>query len=266
MIKYYHPLVTHGHLNWDQELILALQLCDSLHSASASCDYLLSRCSANGLRKKTEITKLSPRLQWINTDQNLEDHHRESLFSMLELKRTFPHRYLKTRYVSEVVPAEPDSVEWRFGDPHCSVLALARYWNTMQYFNPYVELLDPWESVLDEMLPVFWVIQNEWEYDKALHQLNARIRDSHALDNVFPMRGNGPFHKVYAVRDIALGVTNDTVYVAEVESSSANYIKKGDIFLGMDGKELNFLLDSISTIGSFSYRDVSRMLGFIKVS
>jgi hypothetical protein len=61
------------------------------------------------------------------------------------------------------------------------LLALFRYWNMIQYYFPYKNLIEKdWKDVLGEFIPILAVASNEIDYKIALVKLIGEIHDSHA--------------------------------------------------------------------------------------
>jgi len=62
------------------------------------------------------------------------------------------------------------------------ILALFRYWNIINYFYPYKNILDQnWDETLAEILPLVTEATTATEYNLALLILAKRINDSHAF-------------------------------------------------------------------------------------
>ena len=68
-----------------------------------------------------------------------------------------------------------------FTDTGYRILALYRYWNMIQYYFPYKNLIEEdWKNVLDEFISRFLAVNNETGYTLTLLELIGRIHDTHA--------------------------------------------------------------------------------------
>jgi C-terminal processing protease CtpA/Prc len=61
------------------------------------------------------------------------------------------------------------------------LLALYRYWNIIEYFYPYKYAIgEPWEHVLAEFIPRFWMTPDAPAYHLTVLALVTRLHDTHA--------------------------------------------------------------------------------------
>ncbi|RZK23955.1 MAG: peptidase S41, partial [Flavobacterium sp.] len=68
-----------------------------------------------------------------------------------------------------------------YPDAGYRILAVFRYWNMINYFFPYKDIIgEDWNQVLPEMLPVFIAAKDRTQYAKAALKLFAKINDTHA--------------------------------------------------------------------------------------
>jgi carboxyl-terminal processing protease len=66
------------------------------------------------------------------------------------------------------------------------MLALFRFWNTIQYFSPYKRYINQsWDSTLVKYIPLF---KSNRPYIKCLMNLNAEINDSHSFYSPLPTK------------------------------------------------------------------------------
>ena len=71
--------------------------------------------------------------------------------------------------------------EMKYPDVGFRLLSLYRYWNIIQYYFPYKNLIEEdWKNVLTEFIPKFVDAENEIEYKLAVLELIARVHDTHA--------------------------------------------------------------------------------------
>ena len=193
-LKYYHPAVSTGKLDWDQRLVTllpAVQQAQDLDALSAIYEQLL-----------TELEPVKPCRQ-CQLDTDLPAAHRRNfdlsfLADSTALTATVRARltYLKTNrnqddnyYVQQVKGVNNTTYEHEkpYADmalPNESyrLLALFRYWNIIHYFFPYKYAIGTnWNEVLTTLIPVFRQAYTEQSYQIALYQLVAAVHDSHGF-------------------------------------------------------------------------------------
>lgn len=118
------------------------------------------------------------------------------------------------------------------------LLALFRYWNVIEHFFPYKELIDrPWEAALADLMPRFAEAGDEVAYHLAAAELVARIEDTHGSF------GSAVFQKWLGTRLAGLEtrfvegkLTVITVFDPEIEK--AGLLAVGDVVLAVDGETI----------------------------
>jgi C-terminal processing protease CtpA/Prc len=128
--------------------------------------------------------------------------------------------------------------EMTFPSKEYRLLALFRFWNVMQYFHAYQDLLDqPWDRALTDFIPSFEADRNAQEYAITVAKMVARIQDSHgfvrskALDDYI-----GTARPPVEVRLIE-GQTVVTRVLGSPASKSPG-VAVGDVILAVDGEEI----------------------------
>ncbi|WP_247235518.1 S41 family peptidase [Telluribacter sp. SYSU D00476] len=77
---------------------------------------------------------------------------------------------------------ENDYFSMKYPDAGFRLLTLFRYWNIIQYYFPYRNLIEEdWKSVLEEFIPKFMEVKDELGYELAILELISRIHDTHAV-------------------------------------------------------------------------------------
>ncbi|MEA3478486.1 MAG: S41 family peptidase [Bacteroidota bacterium] len=209
-LKYYHPKIARGDLNWDYELFRIMPKILSSEN-SLERDVLfetwikdLGACE----QKKTEgndvDVKFRPDLDWIRSSG-----YSAGLVAELEkvksALRDGDHYCIS--FVENV--GNPNFNEQAYegmDDPDAGfrLLALYRYWNIIQYYFPYKNLIEEdWKGVLKEFIPKMNAAGKELDYKLTCLELIARVHDTHA--NVW---GNdGALNKYWGVHLAPLKIT-----------------------------------------------------------
>jgi len=186
-LKYYHPKIASGDLNWDYELFRIITKLISSQNAEERDALLENWISDLGDfdPKETEIidsdVKLWPDLDWINTSGYSSGLLRE-LEKVTNALRDGDHYYVS--FGGNV--GNPDFSEKAYAgmdypDAGFRMLALFRYWNIIQYCFPYKNLIEEdWKGVLKEFIPKMNAAGNELDYKLSCLELIARVNDTHA--------------------------------------------------------------------------------------
>ena len=261
-VKYYHPVIAAGDVNWDYELFRVLPAVLKANGKHQRDEVLMQWIARLGPITETEEAtlpaegvKLEPDLEWINTT-GFSAELTELLLNIKQAKRTGKHFYVS------VYPAvgnpnfsnENPYPRMQVADDGFRLLALYRYWNVIQYFFPYRHLIgEDWKDVLGEFIPKFMEAADTQAYVLATLELIARIHDTHA--NVW---GNNP------VLNSFLGVRYAPVEVQFVEEQPVITGYRHNTWGKDTGLEVG---DVITSINGETVADVvSRMLKYTPAS
>lgn len=180
-VKYYDPKINKSTLDWDSVLIASIEKTRKTNSRvelDSIFDVLLLS------KKGSQKSLLSENLDWVNSDSLISKGNRESLLAVLNNgvdsnKYVFFHPTIGIPIFQERESKDIDKVETR-------LLSLFRFWNTINYYYPYKNLLkEDWNKTLEDFIPKFIEANDKEKYHFALLELVAKIKDSHAsLDKV----------------------------------------------------------------------------------
>lgn len=187
-LKYYHPAIAEGNYNWDNELFRILP--KVINTKNTNRDAILTEWISQlgpvnpGKEVKTspEKIKIEPDLGWIE-NSGFSDELKSILLKIKNADRTGIHYYINfgTGAGNPDFTNEKPYPRMIFNDAGYRILALYRYWNMIQYYYPYRNLIgENWKNVLEEFIPKIIAANNETEYNLILLELVARIHDSHA--------------------------------------------------------------------------------------
>lgn len=248
-LKYYHPAVAAGRFNWDYELFRLIPKVLEAKSRIERNKILNAWISNLGTIEsggsdesvKGEV-KLNPDLPWIEAKE-LGTQLASSLNRVKEAERTG-----KSYYIGQVAGIgnpefknERPYAEMKYPDAGFRLLSLYRYWNIINYYFPYKDLIgEDWSEVLTEFTSEFINAGNELEYKLAVLSLIGRIHDTHA--NIWGM--DETLNKYKGERYPAIGVTfvEDKAVVTDYIDQSLGErsgLKIGDIIELINGRPAN---------------------------
>lgn len=191
-LKYYHPDIANGKIDWDNELFRIMPRIINSTSKKERNKHLLSWVKKYDNIEKTEkafypnadSVKLYPGIAWIE-DQNTLGKVSKVLIKIKNAKRDDNKwNYFTTDSPQSAVPKfknENPYPNLSMPDIGYRLLALFRYWNIIEYYYPYKYLIHAeWNKILFEFIPLFIEANDNLSYKLSLLKLITRINDTHA--------------------------------------------------------------------------------------
>ncbi len=188
-LKYYHPAIGAGNYNWDYELFRILPEYQKVTTNSERDAVLVKWIDSLGEVKICKSCKETPEDAILKPDLVWVDNPSLSNTLSSKLKNIQTNRHQGNHYYIGMMPGvgnpefknESPYSDMVYPDAGFRLLALYRYWNMMQYFNPNRLLTDKnWNAVLTEYIPKFINAKNELEYELAMVQIIGDVKDTHA--------------------------------------------------------------------------------------
>jgi len=257
-LKYYHPAVVKGNYNWDFELFRILP---SIVNASSRkernqllCKWIDSygRINEYGNIIIPDSAQYSRfiKLNWLEDTDLFDNELIQRLEDIRKAKRSDRNNYYVISWLNTINKEDafayekpyPD-ISWE--DHGFRILTLFRFWNAMEYCYPYLDLTDtPWKLLLKEYLPYFIEVKNKTEYEQLIRKLIAGINDSHGgsyfpdsdLKNTVLAQLNYPY-----IVPAKLILSKEKHIV--VETSNSQKLKRGDILLSINGKQIQAIIE-----------------------
>ncbi|MBI5542012.1 MAG: peptidase S41 [Bacteroidia bacterium] len=188
-LKYYHPSVAQGNYNWDYELFRILPKIINCKNIIDRDNILNEWIKSLGTFEETNNSienikdiKIKPDLDWI-TKSNLSTELTTQLLKVKNAKRKDENYYigLIAGVGNPEFKNENAYNSMKYPDAGFRLLSLFRYWNIIQYYFPYKNLIEEnWTDVLKEFIPKYINASNEIEYKYAVLEIIARVHDTHA--------------------------------------------------------------------------------------
>jgi C-terminal processing protease CtpA/Prc len=186
-LKYYHPNVAAGEFDWDGELFKILpEILEAKNpqERDAAITEWITDLGTFEEEKKQVADKdiiIAPDLDWIS-DLNLEDSLESKLTQVKSAKRPSVNHYVSlAENVGNPVFNEEPYQSMDYENDGYRLLSLYRYWNIIEYFFPYKNLIEEdWDGVLQEFIPKYISAGTELDYKLTTLELIGRIHDTHA--------------------------------------------------------------------------------------
>ncbi|MBK6858969.1 MAG: peptidase S41 [Saprospiraceae bacterium] len=204
-LKYYHPNIAKGEYNWDYELFRILPKVLNSDNSKNRDSVLIKWIDSFGefsqgketVIKSSEL-KFEPDLAWIK-NSSFSDELTTLLLKVKNASRPQEHYYigLQPGVGNPDFKNENSYSSMKYPDVGFRLLTIYRYWNIIQYFFPYKNLIEEdWKNILEEFIPKFIEAKDDTEYTLATLELIGRVHDTHAniwgsnqvLKNYFGLR------------------------------------------------------------------------------
>jgi C-terminal processing protease CtpA/Prc len=254
-LKYHHPEIAKGNYNWDYELFRILPEYLKAKNNQDRDKILTSWIEKYGnlaTCKKCKSTPddavLKPDLLWID-DSNLSNSLKSSLREIYNNRNQEENYYIKLHpnVGNPDFTNETSYSNMPYPDSGFRLLSLYKYWNMIEYFFPNKHLTNKkWSTVFKEYIPKFINAKDELEYELVAIQVIGEINDTHAnlwggKNKVDELRGNNyaPFKAEFIENKLVV-----TDYFNPEFSDQAK-LKIGDIISHINGKSVEFIVDSL---------------------
>ena len=180
-MKYRHPAVAAGQYNWDNELFRILPAITDPDFVMALEDWIESFALEEVDPALPDAEKMRP--TWLYDEQIIPVNIRECLINVDLGKMAANHYYISMEpgIGNPKFKNEAPYKEMQWNDDGFRLLALFRYWNIIEYFFPYKELMDTdWSDVLPAFIRKVLKVKQELNYKLAMLDLIGKIQDTHA--------------------------------------------------------------------------------------
>jgi C-terminal processing protease CtpA/Prc len=250
-LKFYHPNVTDGSKNWDEQLFQILPKVEEAQSSEAFSLIIENWITSLGEVKEYKTPKSTSKKEYFNKNFDLSWLSKNDLFSkslskklkFIEENRIQGKQFYYTSDPYIKVQNEIKYPDFKWTDKNLRLLALFRYWNQMEYFFPYKYKMDEnWDNVLIEMLPRFIAPESEKDFVLAMREISIKLDDTHASTQTSKMFEY--FGDKFTPFDVAF-IDNKAVVVNLKNDSLAKNddIRIGDVIAKVDGKKVEDLIN-----------------------
>jgi hypothetical protein len=252
-LKYHHPVVTAGKRHWDYELFRilphVLAATDANAARSAVNQWIaglgtVPPCGPCATLVETEL-HLRPPVTWL-TDDALGADLSATLRRIYRNRSSDPQQF----YVSLVPNIGNPSFDHesayatlRLPDPGYQLLALFRFWNIIEYWFPYRDVIgSDWEQELRAFIPRIAVAADSEIYKREMIALIATVHDTHA--NLWSSLDARPPTGACQIPITLRFIENQAVVIGDRDATAeiASSPQAGDIVNAIDGVAVTELI------------------------
>ena len=188
LLKYYHPNVTAGKLDWDKVLLESLEAISYVNTPDAlnfELNKMLNSAGEYSYKEDKEWNdslKMNVNLSWLNSSF-IDDSLKIELKKIASIEVKYPSFY-GVDY-EHIVLQNEKNYDFEVSSSQKSVnlrlLSFFRYWNVIYYFFPHKYLMDrSWDVILSEYIPKFIESVDPQSYNNTFLKLAATLNDGHA--------------------------------------------------------------------------------------
>lgn len=252
-LKYHHPAVAKGTIDWDSALVAAVprvnaartgaefqaeiaSLLDAVGSAPPCAgEAITGRVDGRCRQDFPDSMRINLDLRWLSASKLLGTDISRRLAEIRVNRHQGAGRYVKfgitamfesdTAYRTPEYPAEGQRL-----------LALFRFWNAARYYFPYMYVNGgDWNAVLPEFIPRLIQAKDATEYHLTVLELTARLRDTHvSAGSAVIARALGVRLPVFEARSIEGKIV--VWKLAPTAPPDGGGLRIGDVITHVDGR------------------------------
>ncbi|QBA20567.1 hypothetical protein EU348_04970 [Chryseobacterium indologenes] len=253
-LKYYHPRVAKGNLNWDKQLFQKINEIENINDKRSLNNFYsewieslgeVPPCKECSVKDQKVYFLKNFDLRWMDNSQIFSDDVSQKL-RYIEKNRNLGDNHYVGKGGRKIYFRNEKSYGSQFTSTAISLLELFRYWNYVEYFFPYKYETDQnWNDVLTEMIPKFLLVDNDENFHLTLAELVAKTDDSHAYlsskEIQLHLYGQRkvPVEYIYAEGKLVITKVNDT------RPGHQSPLLTGDVIYDIEGKTIPQMINSL---------------------
>ncbi|WP_245237923.1 S41 family peptidase [Paenibacillus etheri] len=269
VVKYYHPKVVSGDVNWDYELFRVMPSILEENSDVNSILYeWVHSLGSKSISKELDVQyqfsedsiQLSPSTDWSKDEEYLGTDLSLELSKLLDSnisEREYAYVSFKDDSFFPSMGNENPYSNMNFDDTGYRLLGLFRYWNIIEYYYPYKDVIgEDWDRVLLEFIPKMVDGSDYDSYFMTLAELTTRIHDSHAYLVGKDREPITDYFGTYRVPVNFIEINNQIVINKVINKCG---LEVGDIVLKVGDKNIDELLEDRRKYISQSREDTASL-------
>jgi C-terminal processing protease CtpA/Prc len=251
--KYHHPAITNGTVDWDAELLRVMPSVLAANSQAAATTAISKWLgelgpppACNPCATIPESLAIRPDVGWISDAQTLGQALSAQLGAIYRNRSVSDtQRYVKLMpgVGNPIFGDEKPYPETPLPDPGLRLVGLFRFWNIIDYWYPYRDLIHgKWDDVLREFVPKVWAASDSTSYRLVMMTLVARINDGHAnLWSAIRLRPPAGSWYVPVKTRFVEGRVVVSGYLDSIRGPATG-LRVGDVILAVDGARVDSLI------------------------
>ncbi|MFD2571921.1 S41 family peptidase [Spirosoma soli] len=254
-LKYYHPQVATGKLDWDGQLVQLIDESAAIRSkADLSARLLIwvnqlgpvepcAPCSTPDSARFTRNLDLS----WLADSALFSPALRQQLTFIAANPNQRTNQYVHwDPFRNRLAFSEKEYLTMALPSSSYRMLGLFRYWNIIEYFHPTkYAMTQPWHQVLTQFIPRFQQATDTLSYQRVLQQLISATHDGHA-ELIIPPAYRLPWTKPFLFPSFDYRLLTDSLLVTGYLNDSLSQlddIRRGDRLIQIGDRSVSELID-----------------------
>jgi len=263
-LKYYHPQVASGKIDWDKQLFEVLPKIEQVQTQEEFSAVLEKWVDSLGEVKTIAPIAQPKDIEFFDKNFNLSWINNDKLFSKnlsKKLKFIEDNRFQSDEEFGPGFDGFKNIKNYfnlDYNSKSSRILMLFAYWNLVEYYFPYKYKMDQkWDTTLEQILPLAVNSKDKFEFYKTMKTLTSKLNDSHVefalYEFISPRENLNYFPAVCKIIDEKMVVTE----ILADSLAQADNIKIGDVITKINNKTIKELIqenrDSISASNEAVY-------------
>lgn len=221
-------------MNWDEVLLkdyASVKEYSTEKEIQQKIDSLFAICGVN--EKAGSAANNDLEMSWLNSSPLNEDQ-KLKVAAIANSKLKFKQKYILQTSIGSLKINEKVDTSHFTDDEAMRFLGLCRYWNIINYWSPYRDLIhSDWNQKFWDLLPDFQLARDEEKYYYALLKLASATEDGHAIVMVL----NTAYYNKLKYLPFAISYAYGHTYIRYAPDSFlvANGLQLNDEILEIDG-------------------------------
>lgn len=257
-VKYTHPAFLQGKKDWDPELLGLIPFIRTAQNENevneilynwfiglGDSDYDTDFLDLEWVNAPKENKYVQADTSWVSDSTYLGKSLSDALLKMKEVpviyKKNEPVIFGKYRV--PYFPHEKSYEDMDYADIKYRLLGLFRFWNAVEYYYPYLNILDDnWNALLKEHIAMMVEGTDKQSYELAIASLSAKMHDAHvslidpeAYENEFGQY-SAPVYLTIAEKQLVVG----RIHKDYKDTCS---LLQGDALLKIDGVKIEDIIE-----------------------
>ncbi len=242
-LKYYHPKVAGGEVNWDNQLLEKLPRIEKAQTKEEFSLILENWIDELGPIKEVAPIAIPKEIEFFDKNFDLSWFNNKLFSKKLSKKLKFieDNRFQTDDKMGPGYNPFKNGnyFDLKYDNENSRILWLFMYWNLVEYNFPYKYLMDQkWDVTLEQALPLVLDAKNEDDFFAAMKKMSARLNDSHVE---FVLFKSGIFSKSRTFFPADGKIIDNKLVITEILGDSlaqADDIKIGDVITKINDKTI----------------------------
>ncbi|WMM26520.1 S41 family peptidase [Tissierella sp. MB52-C2] len=266
-VKYTHPAFLLGEKDWDEELLNLIPIIEESKNEKEVNNILydwfiglgeIDYGNYQGKFIEWEIAKEEDKIvqvdtNWIKGKSYLGDSLSEVLLEIREIPEldrskapVLFEKGLSTFFENEKIYKDMD-----YSDSRYRLLSLFRFWNAIEYYYPYLDILDDdWNLILEEYIEIMLSGIDKHSYNRTLASLSTKLHDGHTFFSGTQLEDAFEFYEIEFGKYIAPVYLTKAEGKYVVERIDNEYkdtcpLLAGDIPIEINGKKIEDVIEDL---------------------